>query len=48
MKDQSIKFVLLINLKNTNYFKFNLAKQTDHESIVGIFIFISRDNFMLC
>ena len=43
----SMKFVLLINLKLltiANSFLLNIA---EHENIVGIFIFISRENFIL-
>ena len=48
----SMKFVQLINLKlltNANSFLLNIA---EHENFLttkaGIFIFISRENFMLC
>ena len=50
-----MKFVLLINLKSqtiANYFLLNIAKHENfsankYETIVGIFIVISRENFML-
>ena len=43
----SMKFVLLLNLKLliiANTFLQNIA---EHETIVGIFIFVSRENFKL-
>ena len=50
-----MKFVLLINLKLlkiANSFLLNIAEHehfsaNKYEAIVGIFIFISRENFML-
>ena len=50
----SMKFVLIINLKLLtipNCFLLNIAeheKFSANKYIVGIFIFISRENFMLC
>ena len=51
----SMKFVLLINRKllpTANSFLLKLAEHEDfsankYETFVGIFIFISRENFML-